>query len=186
MKKIITLLLSTSFLLATAGCGSNDIETRLESLEKRVSILEGNKTSTQSTTNTSKQESSDNQNNAKLNVLSFELESTDTSSDSFVIHQYKVNNNGDSPIEYISIDIAYYDSNGNCIDTDGRFKDVLLEPGKFVTVKSYGGDETTKNNIASSKVISYYYYLVEPNENGNNKISVDCETGKIKESFIEK
>lgn len=43
--------------------------------------------------------------------------------DSFeeVITTFKVTNNGDIPISYISLDFAYYSEDGTCISTDGRF-----------------------------------------------------------------
>lgn len=186
MKKILlsTLLVS---IIALAGCNSNaDVSSRLDSLEQRVSVLENGKVPaskkpTGSESNTSTQTSNESFN---ADVLSFELASTDSNAKSHVKHTYQVTNKGNEPIEYISIKVAYYDDSGNCIDTDGRFKDVVVESGKFVAIDSYGGDESTKDNIATSKVVSYDYYLVEPNSNGNNKIEVNCETGKIKESSV--
>lgn len=189
MKKVVMFMSMLSLLLTISGCGANeDINSKIESLEQRVSKLEDNGAitakATQTPNNTKK---STGENSSDLNVLSFELENSDpNATKSSVKHTYKVINNGDAPIEYVSIKIAYYDNNGNCINTDSRFKDVVIEPQKFVTIDSYGGEENTKANIVSSKVTSYYYYLVNPNANGNNKIEVNCETGKVKESFVER
>lgn len=185
MKKIL-LLVTLLSVVALSSCTSNNINARLDDIEQRISVLEGGGTpspKTQVSSETNTQKTSDAP--SDLNVLSFELSSTDpNATKNSVKHTYQVTNKGNEPIEYISIDVAYYDANGNCIDTDGRFKDVVIESGKFVTVDSYGGEEATKGNIASSKVVSYDYYLINPNANGNNKITVNCETGKTKESSV--
>ena len=119
-----------------------------------------------------------------MDVLSFETISADAESyANAAIHTIKATNNGSENIIYTSLDIAFYDKDGNCIDTDGRYNDVLLAPGKSVNIKSYGGDESTKATITEAKVTSYYYILQTPNKNGNNKIKVNCETGKIQESY---
>lgn len=189
MKKTIMLIALALSATALAGCGTNnDIISRLDNLEQRISSLEGNKLQTVQTNQSDKNSNSDTpQDNSDLNVLSFESVVFDKEySESYVKNTYNITNNGSEPIEYISVDFAYYDANGNCLDTDGRFKDVVIEPGKFVSVDSYGGDESNKNNLSNSKVTSYYYYLVNPNANGNNKIEVNCETGKVKESFVER
>lgn len=177
MKKILLLALLSTIVLS--GCGSKNINARLDSIEQRISALENAKTTSsekQSQTNVSNT-------STELNVFSFELSSTDpTATSDSVKHTYKVTNNGSVPIEYITIKVAYYDADGNCLDTDGRFNDVVIEPEKSVFIDSYGGKKDNKNSIASSKITSYTYYLVSPNENGNSKIEVNCETGKTKES----
>lgn len=191
MKKILMIVLTVSVITLTSCETNNNVNSKLEELEQRVSVLENGGTPTtkatksiESTENTPSPNSSETSN---LDMLSFELSSSDpNATKSSIKHTYKVTNNGSDSIEYTSIRVAYYDNNGNCIDTDGRYKDVVIEPEKFVTIDSYGGDETTKSNIAASKVISYTYYLVNPNSNGNNKIEVNCETGKVKESFYER
>lgn len=191
MKKILLVALTLSLVTLTS-CGSgNGINSKIDNLEQRVSALESGTVLTSPTPAPTESKSLSTENTSgetsNLNILSFEVTSVDsTSSKTFTKHTYKITNNGDSAIEYVSIKVGYYDSDENCIDTDGRYKDVVIEPGKFVMVDSFGGDETTKANIASSKVISYEYYLVDPNANGNNRIEVNCETGKVKESFRER
>ncbi len=182
MKKTL-LLIALLSVTVLSGCASKNINARLDGIEQRINALEGGSTSSPQKQDTSTPKTSDT--SSDLNVLSFELSATDpNATKSSVKHTYQVTNKGNAPIEYISVDFAYYDANGNCIDTDGRFKDIVIEPEKFVTVDSFGGEESTKGNIASSKVVSYDYYLVNPNDNGNNKIEVNCETGKTKESSV--
>lgn len=192
MKKTMLILSAIAILLSMSACGDSDTEARIDLLEQRVSALEeGQPAAAQSTqaprtTDSTSGNQTSNTNNSELDVLSFENILFDTNySDDTVKASFNVTNNGTEPIEYVSLDFAYYDADGNCSDTDGRFHDVVIEPGKFVTVDSYAGDETTKAYLASAKVTSYYYILVNPNSNGNNRIEVNCETGKVKESFTE-
>lgn len=187
-KALITAVILSGVMLA--GCGTqSDITARLDNIEQRLSTLEGNgttaPTSTANPANAAAQ-STDTADNKVLDVLSFELISTDPStSTGKAKHTYKVTNNGSAPLSYISVDFAYYDADGNALDTDGRFKDIVIEPGKSVNMDTYGGDETTSPSIASSKATSYYYYLVTPLADGNNKVEVNCETGKVKTSYHE-
>ena len=190
MKKFFIVIAALSCAIL-AGCGGNDdISARLDSIEQRLSALEENGTTAPTSTANpanAAAKSTDMADNKDLDVLSFELISTDPdATTSSVKHTYKVTNNGNAPLEYMSVDFAYYDADGNALDTDGRYKDIVIEPGKSVNMDSYGGDETTKANIASSKATSYYYYLVTPLADGNNKVDVNCETGKVKTSYSER
>ena len=122
------------------------------------------------------------QDNSTLDILSFEQKLVKVGSYN-TTYTYKVTNNGSASVQYISIDVAYYDASETCVDTSGTYSEIVVSPGNAVNMEVYAGDETTRKSITKAKVTSYYYVLTEPNANGNNKIEVNCETGKIEESY---
>ena len=91
----------------------------------------------------------------KLDVISIKEENSDRDSYEDIITTFKITNNGDIPIKYVSLDFAYYDKSGNCICTDGRYNDTVINPGKSALIKTYS--EGTKDTISDVKFTSYEY-----------------------------
>ena len=113
----------------------------------------------------------------KLDVISIQEENSDRDSYEDIITTFKITNNGDIPIKYVSLDFAYYDKSGNCICTDARYNDTVINPGKSALVKTYS--EGNKDTISEVKVTNYEYKLTKENSLGMKEVNLNIETKEV-------
>ena len=113
----------------------------------------------------------------ELDILSIEQEDEDRDSYEDIITTFKITNNGKEPIKYVSLDFAYYDKSGNCICTDARYNDTVINPGKSALVKTYS--EGNKDTISEVKVTNYEYKLTKENSLGMKEVNLNIETKEV-------
>ena len=110
----------------------------------------------------------------EANILQFDLLKRDDESYDEIIAIFKVNNNSDKNIPYVSLDFNFTDANGNEICTDGRFHDCQVQAGKSFLIKSYSSlSGRDKAEIASINITSYKY------SDGNNWYEVNLQTQSV-------
>ena len=119
------------------------------------------------------------------NILSFDYKDMGKVTDSLYKVIVKAKNNGDRAVSYISIDMAYFDKDGNLIYTDGRFNDKSIKPGKFVSTNSFSDGDYFDASVKSFGVYKYEYRLSEEDKNGFNCYEVNMRTGEAVGSLIE-
>ena len=163
MKRGIILLITVLGLTILTGCNSSD-------------------TSKENNSNKQQEVSSNysNDNFDKLNIVSSEIEKEDRESyDEEIITTFKVTNNGYLQIKYLSLDFAYYDSEGTCISTEGRFHDAVIQPGKSAFIDTYSDVEGEKDLVAEVKITGYDYELTEENSLGLSEVYINLETKEV-------
>lgn len=110
----------------------------------------------------------------EANIFSFEMIKRDDESYDEIIAIFKVNNNSDKNIPYVSLDFNFTDANGNEICTDGRFHDCQVQAGKSFLIKSYSNlSGRDKAEIASINITSYKY------SDENNWYEVNLQTQSV-------
>lgn len=115
----------------------------------------------------------------KFNIISVEKEKEDRDSyDEEVITKFKITNNGDKPIKYMDVDFAYYDKDGNCISTDSRYHDVVIQPGKSAFVETFSAVKGNKDSVADVKAVKYGYKLPDT---GDKETYINLETKEVEE-----
>ena len=155
MKKTFLIAAVFSILLTATSCGNNS---DYDALKKENEELK-NELRAQTTTDS---EDNNSRNFDKYNILSFELYKDDRDSyDEEVIQTYTVTNNSEFSLKEITIDVAYYDENGNIVCDDSRINDILVLPGKSVDIDSYSYVKGDKKRIHHSEVVSYTYKATE-------------------------
>lgn len=164
MKKGLLLLITVLVLSSSVGCSSTS----------KQADSDNSNTSTEETVTTG----TGDKDFDKLNIISVEKEKEDRDSYVEVITKFKITNNGDKPIKYIDVDFAYYDKDGNCISTDSRYHDVVIQPGKSAFVETYSDVEGNKDSVSDVKVVKYSYQLPDT---GDKQTSINLETKEVEE-----
>ena len=89
-----------------------------------------------------------------------------------------VTNNGSDNLKEVSVDIEYYDKDGNPIYKDSRYSDSLLKPGKSVRLDTYCYDSgfIKAKDVSSFAIVGYQYYLSEKDSNGYDRYTLNFVT----------
>lgn len=162
MKKGLLLLITILVLSISVGCSTTSKQADSDS-----------NTSTEETAKTG----TGDKDFDKLNIISVEKEKEDRDSyDEEVITKFKITNNGDKPIKYMDVDFAYYDKEGNCISTDSRYHDVVIQPGKSAFVETFSEVKGNKDSVADVKAVKYNYQLPDT---GDKQTSINLETKEV-------
>ena len=82
-------------------------------------------------------------------------------------------------LKYLSLDFAYYDSEGTCISTEGRFHDTVIQPGKSALIDTYSDVKGEKDLVAEVIVTGYNYELAEENAQGLSEVYINLETKEV-------
>lgn len=173
MKKLLIPLIAIIIASFCTACGNS---AELDALKKENDELKQQIAQTSSKPSSTEAPAFDSH-----NVVEFQLTNEDrTSYDEEVICTFTATNTLNEPIKRISATIAYYDANGNTLCTDSRTSDVMIEPGKFVTLKSYSSVDGNKDSVASADVISYEYVPTTEPAEGCNTVEVNLQTKEIK------
>lgn len=118
-----------------------------------------------------------------VNIIAFELEGKGLNSIGSYEVECHATNSGSNVVTYISFRMAYFDEDGNFLDSDGRFNDDVVNAGKFVTMKSYGS--RNGSDVKSFGIYSYSYKLAEDDENGYNSYDINLQTHEVKARHID-
>lgn len=111
----------------------------------------------------------------EANILEYKLETRDDAySDDSIEVVFVITNTGEKPVDYLSTDYLYVDSEGNEICEDGRYLDCQIAPGKTAIQKTYGDlDDRDKSEVKNIEVTSYEYIV------DGKEYEVNLQTEKV-------
>lgn len=114
----------------------------------------------------------------KADILGIDIK--DKGIDEFDSYSTEVNvtNNGKGDIKEFTVDIEYYDKDGNPLYKDSRFSDSLLKSGKSIRLGSncYDYGYIKAKDVKSFAIVEYQYYLTENDSNGYSNYTLNTVT----------
>ena len=119
------------------------------------------------------------------NVLAFDYSDRGVSPSGAYEVGIEATNGGEKSIPYISIDMAYFDEDGNLLGTDGRFNDNKMDAGNFVSINSFLTEEDQAPLVSSYGVYAYEYRLAEDDENGFNHYEINLKTKQARGMHVD-
>ncbi len=170
MKKEFIVFVSTALILSLSACSSdkNDkaVEVETETVVEQIVDEANDETGDESVSF------------EEANILEFELISRDNVSYDEIICEFKVKNNGNEDVDYLTVDFGYTDENGNEICKDGRFDDCQIKKDKTALIKSYSElNGASKDDVANVNITSYEYRIADQHYTVNLQAKeVECWT----------